>query len=202
MTGLQWVPCIKYLKAVFPTSRTERGRSSGVEHNLAKVGVEGSNPSARSSRPFHTNSPLRGPTSKSAGLPRFWSDTLWCARVERTAVLLSRERILSRPWVLGDLTPRFQCAEIIEFHIAQSVRELASRSGCRWGLGANLRFCRKPLLIAPPTPPETASSTPATSYRPAASPRRWPPRSPVPTASAAGYRRRRSDRSSRPARCR
>ena len=27
----------------------ERGRSSGVEHNLAKVGVEGSNPSARSS---------------------------------------------------------------------------------------------------------------------------------------------------------
>ena len=28
---------------------TERGRSSGVEHNLAKVGVEGSNPFARSS---------------------------------------------------------------------------------------------------------------------------------------------------------
>ena len=27
----------------------ERGRSSGVEHNLAKVGVEGSNPFARSS---------------------------------------------------------------------------------------------------------------------------------------------------------
>jgi hypothetical protein len=27
---------------------TERGRSSGVEHNLAKVGVEGSNPFARS----------------------------------------------------------------------------------------------------------------------------------------------------------
>ena len=26
-----------------------RGRSSGVEHNLAKVGVEGSNPFARSS---------------------------------------------------------------------------------------------------------------------------------------------------------
>ena len=26
------------------------GRSSGVEHNLAKVGVEGSNPFARSSR--------------------------------------------------------------------------------------------------------------------------------------------------------
>jgi hypothetical protein len=26
----------------------ERGRSSGVEHNLAKVGVEGSNPFARS----------------------------------------------------------------------------------------------------------------------------------------------------------
>jgi hypothetical protein len=27
-----------------------RGRSSGVEHNLAKVGVEGSNPFARSSQ--------------------------------------------------------------------------------------------------------------------------------------------------------
>jgi hypothetical protein len=27
------------------------GRSSGVEHNLAKVGVEGSNPFARSSNP-------------------------------------------------------------------------------------------------------------------------------------------------------
>jgi hypothetical protein len=26
----------------------DRGRSSGVEHNLAKVGVEGSNPFARS----------------------------------------------------------------------------------------------------------------------------------------------------------
>ena len=30
------------------TPLTERGRSSGVEHNLAKVGVEGSNPFARS----------------------------------------------------------------------------------------------------------------------------------------------------------
>ena len=30
------------------TGATECGRSSGVEHNLAKVGVEGSNPFARS----------------------------------------------------------------------------------------------------------------------------------------------------------
>gem|GEM_PF-6229777 len=30
------------------TRPTERGRSSGVEHNLAKVGVVGSNPIARS----------------------------------------------------------------------------------------------------------------------------------------------------------
>src|SRR6185295_14773319 len=30
------------------SKRQERGRSSGVEHNLAKVGVEGSNPFARS----------------------------------------------------------------------------------------------------------------------------------------------------------
>ena len=34
--------------------RRQSGRSSGVEHNLAKVGVEGSNPFARSS--FHSNS--------------------------------------------------------------------------------------------------------------------------------------------------
>ncbi len=31
-----------------PRLPAERGRSSGVEHNLAKVGVEGSNPFARS----------------------------------------------------------------------------------------------------------------------------------------------------------
>ena len=30
----------------------QSGRSSGVEHNLAKVGVEGSNPFARSSISF------------------------------------------------------------------------------------------------------------------------------------------------------
>ncbi len=30
------------------------GRSSGVEHNLAKVGVEGSNPFARSRLSFHS----------------------------------------------------------------------------------------------------------------------------------------------------
>ena len=40
-----------------PTSRSDRrqsGRSSGVEHNLAKVGVEGSNPFARSSFSAHS----------------------------------------------------------------------------------------------------------------------------------------------------
>jgi hypothetical protein len=36
------------------TSR-QSGRSSGVEHNLAKVGVVGSNPIARSSFPVPTN---------------------------------------------------------------------------------------------------------------------------------------------------
>jgi hypothetical protein len=36
----------------------ERGRSSGVEHNLAKVGVEGSNPFARSSRFSNLTFPL------------------------------------------------------------------------------------------------------------------------------------------------
>ncbi len=39
-----------------------RGRSSGVEHNLAKVGVEGSNPFARSKiKPQKT--PFLGPAA-------------------------------------------------------------------------------------------------------------------------------------------
>lgn len=38
---------------------TERGRSSGVEHNLAKVGVEGSNPFARSSFQTYFRYPKR-----------------------------------------------------------------------------------------------------------------------------------------------
>ena len=38
----------------------QSGRSSGVEHNLAKVGVEGSNPFARSSFPKCDDS-HRGP---------------------------------------------------------------------------------------------------------------------------------------------
>jgi hypothetical protein len=33
---------------ISPDSSRQSGRSSGVEHNLAKVGVEGSNPFARS----------------------------------------------------------------------------------------------------------------------------------------------------------
>jgi hypothetical protein len=36
-------------------SSRQSGRSSGVEHNLAKVGVEGSNPFARSSFPESEN---------------------------------------------------------------------------------------------------------------------------------------------------
>jgi hypothetical protein len=34
---------------LLPEKQSPSGRSSGVEHNLAKVGVEGSNPFARSS---------------------------------------------------------------------------------------------------------------------------------------------------------
>jgi hypothetical protein len=36
-------------RAEAPSAVRQSGRSSGVEHNLAKVGVEGSNPFARSS---------------------------------------------------------------------------------------------------------------------------------------------------------
>ena len=35
-------------RAHFAPASAQSGRSSGVEHNLAKVGVEGSNPFARS----------------------------------------------------------------------------------------------------------------------------------------------------------
>ena len=37
-----------HISPAWPPPRAGRGRSSGVEHNLAKVGVEGSNPFARS----------------------------------------------------------------------------------------------------------------------------------------------------------
>ena len=41
--------CNGRLFAYYPGLTSLGGRSSGVEHNLAKVGVEGSNPFARSS---------------------------------------------------------------------------------------------------------------------------------------------------------
>ncbi len=48
-------------RALLPAGkRTERGRSSGVEHNLAKVGVEGSNPFARSRVVQHSLPMWRG----------------------------------------------------------------------------------------------------------------------------------------------
>src|SRR3954466_10647705 len=40
-------------------SAAQSGRSSGVEHNLAKVGVEGSNPFARSSSSGHLTHPAK-----------------------------------------------------------------------------------------------------------------------------------------------
>jgi hypothetical protein len=40
------------VEALIPSFNRSSGRSSGVEHDLAKVGVEGSNPFARSSFPF------------------------------------------------------------------------------------------------------------------------------------------------------
>src|SRR4051812_40554150 len=42
--------------------RSECGCSSGVEHNLAKVGVEGSNPFARSKFPMQEDTGRRGNT--------------------------------------------------------------------------------------------------------------------------------------------
>ena len=53
-----------------PVSSRQSGRSSGVEHNLAKVGVEGSNPFARSS--FSIENRISGPLSAAADRrPRF-----------------------------------------------------------------------------------------------------------------------------------
>ncbi len=48
-------------------ARTERGRSSGVEHDLAKVGVEGSNPFARSNLLSHLSLLVTAPRCR-AGL--------------------------------------------------------------------------------------------------------------------------------------
>jgi hypothetical protein len=42
------LPRTAIMTLIAATAAMERGRSSGVEHNLAKVGVEGSNPFARS----------------------------------------------------------------------------------------------------------------------------------------------------------
>jgi hypothetical protein len=43
---------------VSPPDKRQSGRSSGVEHNLAKVGVEGSNPFARS-KSLDLSNPLK-----------------------------------------------------------------------------------------------------------------------------------------------
>jgi hypothetical protein len=55
-----------------PVSSRQSGRSSGVEHNLAKVGVEGSNPFARSSFFLKSSMPCRSSKRScllSCGLP-------------------------------------------------------------------------------------------------------------------------------------
>src|SRR5690606_5589979 len=59
-----------YPRASLPASIAARlapvsGRSSGVEHNLAKVGVEGSNPFARSSFLYRDGNKARGAQSSS-----------------------------------------------------------------------------------------------------------------------------------------
>jgi hypothetical protein len=47
--GMVFRDAVRGRRRVFPTSgAVVSGCSSGVEHNLAKVGVEGSNPFARS----------------------------------------------------------------------------------------------------------------------------------------------------------
>ena len=58
------------------------GRSSGVEHNLAKVGVEGSNPFARSSGFRHEAETL----NYLVAIPRSW---LCCAMTARVRLLIS-----------------------------------------------------------------------------------------------------------------
>jgi hypothetical protein len=58
--GAQKHPCKDRLFAYYPALTSLGGRSSGVEHNLAKVGVEGSNPFARSKdRDFESRRKLR-----------------------------------------------------------------------------------------------------------------------------------------------
>ena len=83
--------------------RTERGRSSGVEHDLAKVGVEGSNPFARSNL-------LQGNVSLGSFGLRFsvciryiFGVHLGTSKVQQAAFSLSGEGCVSEAWDLGDL---------------------------------------------------------------------------------------------------
>ena len=71
------------------------GRSSGVEHNLAKVGVEGSNPFARSSRHlaepgYRPRRPPEPPENKA------FSGDLEGAQAECSGVFSPVPRILSK----------------------------------------------------------------------------------------------------------
>jgi hypothetical protein len=65
------------------TGRRQSGRSSGVEHNLAKVGVEGSNPFARSSSLPRISSANSRNRSEPAGLALARTDDAALPRRDR-----------------------------------------------------------------------------------------------------------------------
>jgi hypothetical protein len=60
-------------RMIAPAS-AQSGRSSGVEHNLAKVGVEGSNPFARSNFTNDTSN-LAGVSQAMLRAKRSWGNT-------------------------------------------------------------------------------------------------------------------------------
>src|SRR4051794_2352846 len=72
--------------------------------NLARVGVEGSNPFARSSPTSRKLSPARSCTRENPSIGGLFGTRLECAEPERCGKSLSEARFLSAAWDLADLT--------------------------------------------------------------------------------------------------
>src|SRR5215471_3905695 len=91
--------------------RSGCGCSSGVEHNLAKVGVEGSNPFARSSL---------------LGRPHVWLSSQvwgWACHVSRSVVLTN----------LSESLPGWSAARVTSRGCLFQAMRMASRSTSRYG---------------------------------------------------------------------
>ena len=76
-------------KRAGPPAQRQSGRSSGVEHNLAKVGVEGSNPFARSILPHHGLTRVGQADIRRSMIDRASARPFWRPKI-RTAAAMAR----------------------------------------------------------------------------------------------------------------